>query len=266
MPFARRRSKPCLNTSIRFKKNVSALNTSRKILQKSMNCSMLRAASLKSNNASLAKKVAELQLELGAQRTAAREAAIESCRLQMQVARFQPLLEARDQLKDSLLQLRELLATMLDTDMAVMRCVNEMASIVEGPENGGDKSFSNTTAWFSDTILEMSNLIRFDKTLRDTSRAVPSPILPPKRQRTAVTSAHDPLLGGIPQGSTHSPEILSAVNTSRRTVQSISPPVVINLSNSVTNPPEPKHTPTSQSCQEASDSSFPDQPNVIIQV
>ncbi|TPP56415.1 hypothetical protein FGIG_12479 [Fasciola gigantica] len=98
---------------------------------------MLRAASLKSNNASLAKKVAELQLELGAQRTAAREAAIESCRLQMQVARFQPLLEARDQLKDSLLQLRELLATMLDTDMAVMRCVNEMASIVEGPENGG---------------------------------------------------------------------------------------------------------------------------------
>lgn len=53
---------------------------------------------------------------------------------------------------------------MLETDLAVMRCVNEIASTVEGPESGEDKSVFNTTNGFCDTLLEMSNLLRFEKT------------------------------------------------------------------------------------------------------
>ncbi|KAH8856960.1 hypothetical protein KSF78_0009376 [Schistosoma japonicum] len=85
----RKSKKPRLNDSVKIVRNRGLLNTSRRLLQKSINQSINSATSLRTNNASLAKKLAELQIELNNQKLAAQQANIELLKCRMELARLQ---------------------------------------------------------------------------------------------------------------------------------------------------------------------------------
>ncbi|KAG5440944.1 hypothetical protein CSKR_202043 [Clonorchis sinensis] len=136
-----------LNTSIRLFRKKSAFNTSRRILQKSINRSIC-AASLKSNNASLAKRVAELQMEVNAERTAKFAAQMEACNLRVELARLRAHLEALDKIKENQLKLREVIVSMFDAGMAVMRSLGEAPAL---PSDG--IGISDQTAWGTSNVL-----------------------------------------------------------------------------------------------------------------
>ncbi|KER19112.1 hypothetical protein T265_15657 [Opisthorchis viverrini] len=146
MPAPRDRCQ-ALNNSIRLFRKKSAFSTSRRILQKSINRSIC-AASLKSNNASLAKRVAELQMEVNAERTAKFAAQMEACNLRVELVRLRAHLEALDKIKENQLKLREVIVSMFDAGMAVMRSLGEAPPL---PPDG--IGISDQTAWGTSNVL-----------------------------------------------------------------------------------------------------------------
>lgn len=66
-----------------------------------VNQSFTSATSLRANNASLAKKLAELQVELNNQKTATQQANIELLNCRMEVVRLQAYKEAKERIKVS---------------------------------------------------------------------------------------------------------------------------------------------------------------------
>ncbi|CAH8654456.1 unnamed protein product [Dicrocoelium dendriticum] len=162
MPASRQSGLAPLNTSIRLFRKNAALNTSRKILQKSVNRSIISAASLKSNNASLAKRLGELQIELQSQRTAAYNANIEANKLRLQLAQVHMCMESRNRLKECLVLLREQVTSMFEAGVNVTRCVDEVSRMLDCP-NIGDPSImlseSASKLINSDHLKERSHLV-----------------------------------------------------------------------------------------------------------
>ncbi|KAF7233798.1 hypothetical protein EG68_11777, partial [Paragonimus skrjabini miyazakii] len=137
------------------------------------NRSVLRAASLKSNNASLAKRVAELQIELNSQRAATHEANVEACKLRLKLAQLHAYVESRSKLKENLLSLSELIVSMFEAGKSAFRCVNEATTLLDGGTSEQSVCFGSNL--FSDTAAELSNVLSLE--------------LPKDQSKTLVTTA-----------------------------------------------------------------------------
>ncbi|KAF8566622.1 hypothetical protein P879_10561, partial [Paragonimus westermani] len=127
---------------------------------KIVNRSVLRTASLKSNNASLAKRVAELQIELNSQRAATHEANVEACKLRLKLAQLHAYVESRSKLKENLLNLSELIVSMFEAGKSAFRCVNEATTLLDGGTSEQSVCFGSNL--FSDTAAELSNFLSLE--------------------------------------------------------------------------------------------------------
>ncbi|CAL8109076.1 unnamed protein product [Calicophoron daubneyi] len=171
MPSVNAPNRGCLNTSIRLFRKKSALDTSRRILKKSViNRSLLNATSLRNNNASLAKRVAELQIELNLERAATQEAKMEACNLRLQLCRAQSIISARTRMNGTVLSMREFTNTMLEAGMDLVRCINELATNLDT-----DLSESRPNL-FTETTMNISTLLNLDQTSRQFPRTTPTSV------------------------------------------------------------------------------------------
>ncbi|CAH8638812.1 unnamed protein product [Schistosoma rodhaini] len=127
----RKSKRPKLNDSVRIMRNRGLLNTSRRLLQKSVNQSFTSATSLRANNASLAKKLAELQVELNNQKLATQQANIELLNCRMEVARLQAYKETKERIKACILNVHELLCSQIEMGMSMMTYVKDSISVLD---------------------------------------------------------------------------------------------------------------------------------------
>ncbi|CAH8616971.1 unnamed protein product [Schistosoma guineensis] len=142
----RKSKKPQLNDSVRIMRNRGLLNTSRRLLQKS-------ATSLRANNASLAKKLAELQVELNNQKMATQQANIELLNCRMEVVRLQAYKEAKERIKACILNVHELLCSQIEMGMSMMNYVKDSISVLD--KNDSLELLSNpTSSLLGETVVD----------------------------------------------------------------------------------------------------------------
>ncbi|CAI2733026.1 unnamed protein product [Schistosoma spindalis] len=151
----RKSKKPQLNDSVRIMRNRGLLNTSRRLLQKSVNQSFTSATSLRANNASLAKKLAELQVELNNQKMATQQANIELLNCRMEVARLQAYKEAKEKIKACILNIHELLCSQIEMGMSMMNYVKDSISVLD--KNDSLELLSNpTSSLLGETAVDLN--------------------------------------------------------------------------------------------------------------
>ncbi|CAH8619599.1 unnamed protein product [Schistosoma bovis] len=149
----RKSKKPQLNDSVRIMRNRGLLNTSRRLLQKSVNQSFTSATSLRANNASLAKKLAELQVELNNQKMATQQANIELLNCRMEVVRLQAYKEAKERIKACILNVHELLCSQIEMGMSMMNYVKDSISVLD--KNDSLELLSNpTSSLLGETVVD----------------------------------------------------------------------------------------------------------------
>nr|CAH8866636.1 unnamed protein product [Trichobilharzia regenti] len=124
-----------LNSSIRLMHSRALLNTSRRLVQRSVNQSINSGTSLRNNNVSLAKKVSELQIELNSQRMAAQQANIDLVKCRLELMRLQSYKEARERIKNAFLNIQESLCSQVELGMSVINLVKETMSVLESNES-----------------------------------------------------------------------------------------------------------------------------------
>ncbi|CAH8638827.1 unnamed protein product [Schistosoma rodhaini] len=96
-----------------------------------VNQSFTSATSLRANNASLAKKLAELQVELNNQKLATQQANIELLNCRMEVARLQAYKETKERIKACILNVHELLCSQIEMGMSMMTYVKDSISVLD---------------------------------------------------------------------------------------------------------------------------------------
>ncbi|CAH8604679.1 unnamed protein product [Schistosoma intercalatum] len=134
-------------------RNRGLLNTSRRLLQKSVNQSFTSATSLRANNASLAKKLAELQVELNNQKMATQQANIELLNCRMEVVRLQAYKEAKERIKACILNVHELLCSQIEMGMSMMNYVKDSISVLD--KNDSLELLSNpTSSLLGETVVD----------------------------------------------------------------------------------------------------------------
>ncbi|CAH8551895.1 unnamed protein product [Schistosoma turkestanicum] len=148
----RKSNNPRLNDSIRAMRNRGLLNTSRRLLQKSINQSFSSVTSLRANNASLAKKLAKLEVELNDQKMATEQAKLELFDCRMKVIQSQAFKEVRDQIKALILNLHELLCSQMETGMSMMNYVKDSLSLLEKNDSLNLSSNPHLSSRLDETI------------------------------------------------------------------------------------------------------------------
>ncbi|TNN16290.1 hypothetical protein EWB00_000568 [Schistosoma japonicum] len=212
----RKSKKPRLNDSVKIVRNRGLLNTSRRLLQKSINQSINSATSLRTNNASLAKKLAELQIELNNQKLAAQQANIELLKCRMELARLQAYKQAKDRMKSLILNVHESLCSQIEMGMSVMNYVKESMSLLD-KDDSLDQLINPMPSILGETTIDLDT---FDSVTRKEFKkpvlltteqnVCQRPIIHPEIQPSSSTS----LVTGRPAKFVLSPRNQNDVNDS----------------------------------------------------
>ncbi|CAH8866259.1 unnamed protein product [Trichobilharzia szidati] len=156
---------PKLNSSIRLMHRRGLLNTSRRLVQKSVNQSINSGASLRNNNVSLAKKVSELQIELNTQKMAAQQANIDLVKCRVELMRLHSYKEARERIKNAFLSIHESLCSQMEMGISVISLVKETMCLLDSNESSNQVTkcpsiLGDTTVDFDATLSICRGLTR----------------------------------------------------------------------------------------------------------
>ncbi|CAH8630538.1 unnamed protein product [Heterobilharzia americana] len=131
-----------------------------------MNQSKSSASSLRNNNASLAKKVSELQIELSSQRAAAHQANIELLKYRMELNRLHVYEQTREKVKGFILSLYESLCSHIEMGMSITNSVKESLSLLDATDSSDGQISQQVPSVLGDTTVDVDLLSRKDFTKR----------------------------------------------------------------------------------------------------